>query len=206
MNSSNKINLLSIIGLLFISLFLVSCQPVTCNEPYILVGDSCCLDQDNNSICDFDDALIPEPEQEELGAQEVFELVEDSMYLVELRCDYVWETPTYELELSDLPRDEYEVDLVETDSLYPTDDFGYFQGAGFVVDGVLYSANHNVGCGTNDYELEMEWYMFELTDLYNLGYVLTWEDLIDFVEESTFDDQINEIFSYYEDYFSARGG
>ncbi len=30
-------------------------QQVTCNKPYILVGTSCCLDQNDNSICDSDE-------------------------------------------------------------------------------------------------------------------------------------------------------
>ena len=30
-------------------------QQVTCNKPYILVGTSCCLDQNDNSICDVDE-------------------------------------------------------------------------------------------------------------------------------------------------------
>ena len=37
-------------------------QEVTCNPPYIKVGTSCCLDQNNNSICDKDEkpvTLIP---------------------------------------------------------------------------------------------------------------------------------------------------
>lgn len=33
-------------------------QEVTCNPPYIKVGTSCCLDQNNNSICDKDEKSI----------------------------------------------------------------------------------------------------------------------------------------------------
>jgi len=33
-------------------------QEVTCNPPYIKVGTSCCLDQNNNSICDKDEKPI----------------------------------------------------------------------------------------------------------------------------------------------------
>ena len=29
---------------------------VVCNKPYILVGNDCCLDQDDNSICDIDES------------------------------------------------------------------------------------------------------------------------------------------------------
>ena len=50
------------ISLLIIFAFLVSAcspqvktqQPV-CNKPYILVGNDCCLDKDDNSICDKDE-------------------------------------------------------------------------------------------------------------------------------------------------------
>ncbi len=47
---------------IFFSLFVIilsSCtpqnQPVVCNKPYILVGNSCCLDSNNNNICDNDE-------------------------------------------------------------------------------------------------------------------------------------------------------
>src|SRR3989338_7558186 len=52
-----KINNL-IIGLIIIGiLVLVSActQKITCNKPYILVGDNCCLDKDDNGICDSDE-------------------------------------------------------------------------------------------------------------------------------------------------------
>jgi len=36
-------------------------QQITCNKPYIPVGNECCLDQNNNSICDNDETVeIPE--------------------------------------------------------------------------------------------------------------------------------------------------
>ncbi len=46
--------LLTIIGVILIS----GCvkQEVICNPPYIRFGTSCCLDQNNNSICDKDEA------------------------------------------------------------------------------------------------------------------------------------------------------
>lgn len=51
--------LFGLIILIIISLFLISgCaqeQKVVCNKPYILVGTSCCLDQNNNNICDKDE-------------------------------------------------------------------------------------------------------------------------------------------------------
>lgn len=45
---------LAVIGVILVS----GCakEEVTCNPPYIKVGTSCCLDQNNNSICDEDKA------------------------------------------------------------------------------------------------------------------------------------------------------
>ena len=41
---------------LFFSLFIVGCQQnVVCTKPYILIGNSCCLDKNNNGICDKDE-------------------------------------------------------------------------------------------------------------------------------------------------------
>ncbi|MCH7568600.1 MAG: hypothetical protein IIA87_04220 [Nanoarchaeota archaeon] len=34
---------------------------VTCNNPYIKVGNSCCLDQNSNNICDNDEIIEQEP-------------------------------------------------------------------------------------------------------------------------------------------------
>ena len=46
--------------MLSLTLFLVACQPmeVTCNSPYIKVGTSCCLDENDNSICDNDEEIV----------------------------------------------------------------------------------------------------------------------------------------------------
>ncbi|MFH1332047.1 MAG: hypothetical protein ABIH63_02060 [archaeon] len=38
---------------------------VVCNEPYILVGSSCCLDANDNNICDKDEVEEPETPPEE---------------------------------------------------------------------------------------------------------------------------------------------
>jgi len=53
-----------LIGLIVLSIFLIACETqkvikVVCNKPYILVGTSCCLDQNNNSICDKDETIKP---------------------------------------------------------------------------------------------------------------------------------------------------
>ena len=48
------------ISLLVALLFVSSCfhQTVTCSEPYILVGDDCCVDLNDNSVCDDDEDVI----------------------------------------------------------------------------------------------------------------------------------------------------
>ncbi len=53
-----------IFGVIIIALFLVSCVPPTCNKPYILVGSACCLDQNDNGICDKDEKGLPTPVEE----------------------------------------------------------------------------------------------------------------------------------------------
>ncbi len=57
--------------LLILIFFLVGCvtqlptgqvvKQITCNKPYILVGNDCCLDEDDNSICDKDEAECNKP-------------------------------------------------------------------------------------------------------------------------------------------------
>jgi len=50
-------------GLLLL-LFLLSCtQQVVCNTPYMQVGLECCLDQDDNSICDRDEIVEEDTQQ-----------------------------------------------------------------------------------------------------------------------------------------------
>ena len=56
MERSTKI--ISIISLLIITLFLISCTQITCDKPYIKVGTSCCLDQNDNNICDSDEEQV----------------------------------------------------------------------------------------------------------------------------------------------------
>ncbi len=44
-----------LIGLVIILLFVFSNQFLICNAPYMRVGDICCLDANNNGICDEND-------------------------------------------------------------------------------------------------------------------------------------------------------
>ncbi len=54
----NKINLLIIP--VIAAILLAGCAKVECNEPYIKVGNECCLDQNDNSICDNDETVEDE--------------------------------------------------------------------------------------------------------------------------------------------------
>ena len=55
----NKINLLIIP--VIAAILLAGCAKVECNEPYIKVGNECCLDQNDNSICDNDEIAEETP-------------------------------------------------------------------------------------------------------------------------------------------------
>jgi beta propeller repeat protein len=52
-------NNLIILGFIFgIFLFLSGCVgPIECNKPYIVVGNECCLDKNDNAICDTDETM-----------------------------------------------------------------------------------------------------------------------------------------------------
>ena len=53
-------------GFIILVLVLSACQQKTiCNKPYILVGNSCCLDSNNNNICDTDE--VKETKTEEVS-------------------------------------------------------------------------------------------------------------------------------------------
>ena len=72
-------------------LFLAACEsPVMCEGKYLQVGDSCCLDDDQNGICDSEelaeqikqeqDIPIPEPEEVESATPEEMEMVSEIPY------------------------------------------------------------------------------------------------------------------------------
>jgi len=69
-------------GLLILALFVTSCtnstttSKVVCNKPYILVGTECCLDRDDNSICDKDELVVPnnQNQQAEVSTKETYSI------------------------------------------------------------------------------------------------------------------------------------
>jgi hypothetical protein len=58
------------IFLIILLIFLVGCSKAPegpiCNPPYMVLGNDCCLDKDSNSICDKDEGLSEEKDEEEL--------------------------------------------------------------------------------------------------------------------------------------------
>jgi len=74
---------------LMISIILISgctqINQVDCEEPYILVEDKCCLDRNNNNICDKDEEIKPETEEsEQLSCKDE---CNPSPYLDSARCE-----------------------------------------------------------------------------------------------------------------------
>ena len=61
--------------ILILVLFLVGCQSVVCEKPYMRFEESCCLDKDNNSICDNDEVKeqTKEPVIEEKPKETIIE-------------------------------------------------------------------------------------------------------------------------------------
>ena len=50
--------------ILFLGLFLTGCTPTFCSTPYILSGGDCCLDKNQDAICDEQQDLSPEEREE----------------------------------------------------------------------------------------------------------------------------------------------
>ncbi|MBT3406399.1 hypothetical protein HN419_04475 [Candidatus Woesearchaeota archaeon] len=73
---------LTLFIVLALALFVISGCGDSCEKPYIQVGDSCCLDMNDNSICD-DEEEIPEEEEivpiEEPEVEEEEEVVEEQV-------------------------------------------------------------------------------------------------------------------------------
>jgi hypothetical protein len=73
-------NKLFVIGIVVFVIFISGCvqEEVTCNKPYIKVGSSCCLDVNENGICDSDEEVtttitttttIPDEDEKEAISQ-----------------------------------------------------------------------------------------------------------------------------------------
>lgn len=97
--------------LLVLGLFLVSCQQKTvCNKPYILVGNSCCLDKNDNKVCDNEE----ESKKEKIGIQQLANITksvidkEELAKLTASKFARLWEqedySPMYEYFIDDLKK------------------------------------------------------------------------------------------------------
>jgi len=90
----NKKTKIIILILFLTSLFLISgcAQQITCNKPYILVGTECCLDNDNNGICDKDELkeeeLVEETVEEEVEKPEADEELEEEKLIEQTKQTY----------------------------------------------------------------------------------------------------------------------
>lgn len=73
---------------------------VTCNRPYILVGSSCCLDTNNNRVCDSEELTGPlSPEQRTTQPPETSSLVLDCSNAAQ-RLPGEWVNPAQGMRLS----------------------------------------------------------------------------------------------------------
>ena len=69
----NKLYVFLIFGLLLV----IGCtQEIECNKPYILVGAECCLDANDNNICDNDEVIQETTSEEETSLEEIEEQLE----------------------------------------------------------------------------------------------------------------------------------
>jgi len=86
-----------LLPMLFFVILLVGCselgansknsEGIVCNSPYIRFGEGCCLDQDNNKICDEDESNIKkEPEKENVTLQVTFVKIEGSYCNTDYDC------------------------------------------------------------------------------------------------------------------------
>lgn len=61
-----------ILGVLILVFLISGCKietpqdTIICNKPYILVGSECCLDQNDNSVCDKDEVIKEQPIESEV--------------------------------------------------------------------------------------------------------------------------------------------
>ncbi|MBD3259631.1 hypothetical protein GF371_03285 [Candidatus Woesearchaeota archaeon] len=112
--------LMILFSVIVAGLFLVSCapaeKPIVCDPPYILVGNECCLDENNNGICDVDEAPeipapapVPAPVVEEAPMEEMEEMeeeAEEEMPMMEEEA-----AAEMEEEIEEVPEGETELDM-----------------------------------------------------------------------------------------------
>lgn len=169
--------LLILVGL---TILIAGCtNKTTCNPPYILVGDSCCLDQNDNKICDKDET------QKTFTSEEIYEKNKDSVLYINNTCmDYV-KYPLFKINYN---YDDYnyydylELTIEETGAFEELESPTAYFGTGFIVNNKLITNSHVVSCVIEEEQLYFDEYFLTLLDYYNLNYYLTAEDVNWFVD------------------------
>lgn len=118
MKTINLICLLFIMGVVLLS----GCsQEITCNNPYIKVGDECCLDANSNRMCDKDEQTTNSYENinEEKGSNNEQDV--GSTSTTEKKNNCISEEPSNVDILDELKKDEshyyfYEIDVINYES------------------------------------------------------------------------------------------
>ena len=88
---------LFLIGCEGIDISEVSKEVIICNQPYIRVGTQCCLDNNNNSICDKDEKVVEIVEQKEKAKEEA--IPEEEIGCTNLQLKYKDKEPYEEQEI-----------------------------------------------------------------------------------------------------------
>jgi len=105
--------------------------PTVCNEPYIQVGRDCCLDRDDNRVCDRDEEMIVATTMDESTTVEASTTVEESTTTVETTTTAAPEITTTTVE--------------ETTTTTFKSTYGCTENAGYDPDSFIYV--HSDGCG-----------------------------------------------------------
>ncbi|GEM_PF-5751657 len=146
-------NKLVLIGLVALTLIIAGCTNQTnqavCNKPYILVGTSCCLDQNNNKICDKDEANNQIPQTQ---AKTENSSVQGKSYDYNLIAEKVktlgsskeWTKLTYEDMLKNSPSDAFGNIGLSTDT---------FTYAAKITPGLSNDTGWDTSTSTNEYIL-----------------------------------------------------
>ncbi|HII71428.1 TPA: hypothetical protein HA265_01600 [Candidatus Woesearchaeota archaeon] len=85
-----KRTLITIFALIIISLSLFGCTRTQCKQPYVLINDVCCTDENSNQVCDIEE--LPSEEEAKEEKEEKYRMAE----------------PVYEDTGMDLPEPTYE--------------------------------------------------------------------------------------------------
>ena len=142
------------------------------------MGTECCLDKNKNNICDSDDLISEQIDNEkELSASQIYNEAKDSMFIVETTCDYNFKYEDFDIFSGWDEYDYFEINLEPNSDYVEIEDYAVFSGSGFLMGSGIYTNSHVINCDA-EYQEEFAKYAYSsLIDYYNTGYVLTEEDL-----------------------------